>query len=112
MLSDVLRNRVRDPRLEKVIVTGVDVSRDLGVANVYFTVLDMAEPSAESIEAAMHSAAGFIRSELARELTVRQVPELRFRFDDSSRRGAAMDALIEDAVARDRRGREQSDEPD
>jgi ribosome-binding factor A len=46
---------------------------------------------------------GFLRSQLAKQLTVRQVPELRFKYDDSMQRGSAMDRLIDDAVAKDQR---------
>ncbi len=52
---------------------------------------------------ALISAMGFLRSQLAKQLTVRQVPELRFKYDDSMQRGSAMDRLIDDAVAKDQR---------
>ena len=110
ILSDVLRVRVRDPRLHDVVITGVDVSRDLCVAKIYFTALDPAAQP-ETLTDAIDKAAGFIRSQLARELTVRHVPELRFRFDTSLRDGEAMEHLIDDAVEQDRKAREgQSDE--
>jgi ribosome-binding factor A len=53
---------------------------------------------------------GFLRSQLAKQLTVRQVPELRFRYDDSMQRGSAMDKLIDDAVAKDQRDEDESGE--
>ena len=104
VLSDVLRTRVRDPRLQKVIVTDVSVSRDLSVARVYFTTLDMDE-TGDTLAQAVHAAAGFMRRELARELTVRNVPELRFRFDDSMRKGLAMEELIDEVIEQDQRAR-------
>jgi len=109
ILSEVLRVSVRDPRLNGVIVTAVDVSRDLGVAWVYFTSLDPDQDAAELLEA-FESAMGFLRSQLAKQLTVRQVPELRFRHDDSMQRGSDMDKLIDDAVANDHRGRHDDQE--
>jgi ribosome-binding factor A len=108
ILSDVLRVSVRDPRLGGVIVTAVKVSRDLSVAWVYFTSLDLDQDPAE-LQSALVSAMGFLRSQLAKQLTVRQVPELRFRYDDSMQRGSAMDRLIDDAVASDQH---DHDEPD
>jgi len=105
ILSDIIRVRVRDPRLQRAIVTGVDVSRDLGVAWVYFSTLD-ASQSTEELESAINAAGAYMRRQLARELTVRNVPELRFRFDDSARRGPAMDSLIDETVAQDRKDRE------
>ena len=102
---------VRDPLLT-AMVTAVEVSRDLSVARVYFSSLDLdAEP--EELVGAIESASGFIRSQLARELTVRNVPELRFRFDTSLRDGEAMEQLIDSAIERDRDGRQgDSDERD
>jgi len=98
ILSDVVRTDVRDPRLEKAMITEVEVSRDLSVAWVYFTSFGTdIEP--DSLAEAFGSASGFLRSRLARELTVRNVPELRFKFDDSLRKGEALESLIDSAVA-------------
>lgn len=111
ILSEVIRVDVRDPRLNRAIITAVDVSRDLSVAKIYFTSLDTDQDGAELAEA-FQSALKFIRGKLARQLTVRNVPELRFRYDDSMARGEEMDRLIEDAVARDAgaRGPSEGDE--
>jgi len=108
ILSEVIRVDVRDPRLNGSIITAVDVSRDLSVAKVYFTSLDPDQDSVE-LAAAFESAMKFIRGRLAQQLTVRNVPELRFHHDDSMARGEAMDRLIEDAVARDAGNRGPAD---
>jgi len=100
ILSEVVRTDVRDPRLHGAIITAVDVSRDLSVAKVYFTALDP-EQDGDELAAAFASAMKFIRGRLAQQLTVRHVPELRFRYDDTMARGEAMDRLIEDAVSSD-----------
>lgn len=97
ILSDVIRADVRDPRLEKAMITAVEVTRDLSVARVYFTSFDV-DADQEGLAEAFRSASGFLRSRLARELTVRNVPELRFRFDDSLKKGAELDSLIDSAV--------------
>jgi ribosome-binding factor A len=103
ILSDVIRTHARDPRLSHAIVTGVSVSRDLSVAWIYVSSLDDC-CSVEDLEAAFGAAAGFLRSQLARELSVRQVPELRFRVDETTARGQAMDRLLAEARAKDRGG--------
>lgn len=97
ILSDVIRVDVRDPRLEKAIITAVDVSRDLSVAKIYYSSLDPAQDTTE-LGVAFNSAMKFIRGRLAQQLSVRNVPELRFCHDDSSARGEEMERLIEDAV--------------
>lgn len=102
ILSDLLRSGVRDPRLKNVIVTAVKVSRDLGVAWVYVTALSAGDAARPDIVGALEHAAGYLRSALAGELTVRQVPELRFRLDDTLEQAEHMDELIARAVAADR----------
>jgi len=109
ILSEVIRVDVSDPRLHGSIITAVDVSRDLSVAKVYFTALDP-EHDGEDLAAAFASALKFIRGKLARQLTVRNVPELRFLYDDSTARGERMDQLIEKAVARDGQDADASDD--
>jgi len=105
ILSHVLRSGARDPQLHQAMVTEVRVTRDLSVAWVYVTSLDSAVDQQELLEA-FQRAGGFLRSAVAGALSVRQVPELRFRFDDSLERAAHMDSLIDSVVSQD------SDEPD
>ena len=105
ILSDVIRTDVRDPRLRGAIITSVDVSSDLSVAWVYFTSLE-SEQNPEELGEAFDSAMGFLRGQVAKELTVRQVPELRFRYDKSLQQGFAMEQLIDQAVESDQRNRD------
>ena len=84
-----------------VSVTGVDVSRDMAHARVYFTLLgcdseDEAKPSTE----VLNRAAGFLRSSLARDASMRTVPRLRFYFDASVGRGRDLEDLISRAKQR------------
>ena len=102
LLSDVIRNDVRDPRLSQAIITAVRVSRDLSVAWVYYSVLQ-ADGDADSLDDAFKSAVGFMRSRLAKDLTVRRVPELRFELDETGENARAMDQLIEDAISADKK---------
>lgn len=95
-LSELLRLDVKDPSVRVVSLTTVELSRDLGVARVYFSLLnpdDDPEPAREGLE----RAAGFLRRRLGRELTLRHVPELRFVHDDSIEHGARISRLIDDA---------------
>jgi len=110
ILSEVIRVDVRDPRLHGAIITAVDVSRDLGVAKIYFTALDP-DQNPDELSEAFASALKFIRGRLAQQLTVRNVPELRFYHDDSMARGEAMDRLIEEAVGRESPTDDKPDDP-
>ncbi len=102
ILGETVRAEAGDERLRKAIVTHVKVSRDLSVAWVDVTSLDP-EHTPEQLLEAFSRASGFLRRAVAAQLTVRRVPELRFRYDDTTQRAADMEALIDEAVSRDRR---------
>lgn len=96
-LSELLRFETKDPRLEGVSLTAVELSRDLSVARVYFSLLDPdADPA--PVQAGLDSASGFLRSHLGRAIKVRHVPELRFAHDDSAAVGARISDLIDRTV--------------
>ena len=102
-LGALIQHQVRDPRVGMVSITGVDVSRDLGYAKVYYTVMssDSGDDSSESNEA-LNKAAGFLRSQLSRDSNMRTVPQLRFIFDTSVGRGRELEDLIRRAADADR----------
>ena len=102
-LAGLIQREVRDPRVGMVSLTGVNVSRDLGHARVYYTSLesDSSEEAAETTEA-LNRAAGFMRSALSRDSSMRSVPQLRFYFDSSVGRGRDLEDLIRRAADADR----------
>jgi len=94
-LSLLIQQEVRDPRLPKLItISGVDVSRDLSHAKVYFTVL---QEDPELITTILNNAASYLRTALARTSTLRTVPQLHFVFDASVNYGRRLSRLIDDA---------------
>jgi ribosome-binding factor A len=97
-LSDIIRLELKDPRVGMITVTDVEVTRDNAYARVYFTLLGDAA-RAEETTAVLEHAAGFLRSQLARRLRLRTVPQLQFRFDASVERGMRISRLIDEAVA-------------
>lgn len=92
-LSELMRLRVKDPRIGFASITGVTVSRDLSVAKVYVSVMGSPEEQRETMRGLRH-AAGFLRHELAQRLSVRHVPEITFHLDESIARGARMLELL------------------
>ena len=102
-LAALIQHEVRDPRVGMVSITGVDVSRDLGHARVYYTEMgsDSSEEAGETTEA-LNRAAGFLRSQLSRDSSMRSVPQLRFYFDASVGRGRHLEDLIRRAADADR----------
>ncbi|CAI3786979.1 Ribosome-binding factor A [Pseudomonas sp. MM227] len=101
-LAQLIRREVKDPRVGLVTITAVEVSRDVGHAKIFITVMgqDSAADIAQSIKV-LNSAAGFLRMQLAKEMKLRSVPQLHFHYDESVSRGAHLSALIERAVAED-----------
>ena len=105
-LAGLIREEIKDPRLGMVSISAVSVSRDLGHAKVYVSVLGDELQASESIEVLKH-AAGFLRHRLGKLLHIRTVPELKFMLDRSLEEGARIGALINRAVASDKGNDEQ-----
>ena len=96
-LNELLRFETKDPRLEMVSLTAVDLSRDLSYAQVHFSMLDPNADPAPVLEG-LQRASGFLRGRLGREIKIRHVPELRFSHDDSAAEAQRISDLIEKAV--------------
>jgi ribosome-binding factor A len=101
-LAELLRLEVKDPRVGMVTVTHVEVTSDMAHAKVFVTNLGGKEHAAESV-AALARTSGFLRSALAKRLTLYTVPQLSFVYDDSIESGLQLSQLIDQAVASDRR---------
>ena len=101
-LAQLVQREIKDPRLGMVTISFVKVARDLGYAEVYFTVLPFGEQDeADAVSAAcdvLKEAAGYLRTELAQNMQLRTVPKLRFHFDASIDRGRRLHSLIEETV--------------
>jgi len=97
-LAELIRTQVKDPRVGMLTLTGVEISSDHHYAKVFFTTLGDAERVAKALSGLEH-ASGFLRSQLAKGLKLRIVPELRFVHDESVERGVRISTLIDDAIA-------------
>lgn len=100
-LADLIRTEVKDPRVGMVTINAVDVSKDLGHAKVFITVMN--EEQRQQTLDGLQRAAGFLRSELGRRMFIRSVPQLHFHYDESVSRGAHLSSLIDQAIADDRK---------
>ena len=108
-LSELLRFETKDPRLAHVSLTAVDLSRDLSVARVYFSLIDPNEDPVKVAEG-LERASGFLRGKLGKALKVRHVPELRFAHDDSAAEAVRLGNLIDNAVDDDEHATDPIDE--
>lgn len=102
-VASLLQKELRDPRVSHPNVNAVVVSRDMSNAKIYVTFLDKetAEDAKEAIDV-LNGAAGFIRSQVATQHTMRSTPKLKFYFDESVRTGEHLSNLIDRALYGDK----------
>jgi len=103
-LAEVLRDEVKDPRLQSITLQEVRVSRDLAHAKIYFTCFPDDEGGDEQARLLNGSLAGFLRRTLARRVRLRTVPQLHFIHDESISRGEHLTSLIEETMTTVERG--------
>lgn len=97
-LSRIISMEIKDPRINPMTsVTDVMVTPDLKYCKVYISVLGDAE-SAEATLKGLQSASGFIRRELAKNVNLRNTPELTFIIDNSIEYGVTMSKKIDDIL--------------
>ncbi len=92
-LSLLLMLDARDPRLAEVTITSVDITPDLSLARVYFTVLGDDEQASEA-QAGLQRATGYLRTQLAARVQLRIMPHLVFALDKSAAYGRRIDELL------------------
>ncbi|MFE8070733.1 30S ribosome-binding factor RbfA [Marinobacteraceae bacterium S3BR75-40.1] len=114
-LAWLIQREVKDPRVGMVTISDVRVSKDLGYADVYITLLTAEEVTEDSPEVqrtlkALQGAAGFLRGAIGKAMKLRVIPQLRFHFDKLAGESRHLDALINKAVSEDRRHHQDDDE--
>ena len=100
-LSAIIRNEIKDPRIHPMTsVMAVEVAPDLKTCKAYISVLGEKEAKEATIKG-LKSAEGYIRRQLARNLNLRNTPEIRFILDESIEYGVNMSKLIDDVTKKD-----------
>ena len=95
-LSNIIRGEIKDPRISSMTsVVAVEVAPDLKTCKAYISVLGD-EQAQEDTLAGLKSAEGYIRSTLAKNINLRNTPEIRFILDQSIEYGVNMSKLIDD----------------
>jgi ribosome-binding factor A len=103
-LATLIAREINDNRIRHVSINGVRVSRDLKHATVYFSRLENSPGARQTTkegadqptdEQLLNRAAGFLRHLLSQHADLRITPTLRFKYDDSIRRGVEMTTLID-----------------
>ena len=98
-LAELVRDEIKDPRVNWVSFNAVKVSRDLSNAVIYFTVLN--DDERKPVLEVLNNAAGFLRHQLSMRIRSRIVPSLKFIYDESIERGTSMESLIAQARSTD-----------
>ncbi len=94
-ISALLVKGIKDPRIGFVTITAVEVTRDLSIAKIFFTVVGDETVRRES-EKGLRSSIPFIRREIGRRIRMRHVPEIRFEYDKSIEYGNRIESLIQE----------------
>ena len=114
-VAQMIQFEMKNPNLGMVTLNSVKVAKDLGYADIYFTVMGAKGETDAEIRAntskILNEAAGYLRSQLARILTTRVTPQLRFHYDETLERGHHLTGLIRQARQQDdERHQDDSDE--
>lgn len=109
-IAELIRSEIKDPRISPMTsVTKVDVTTDLKYCKVYISVFGD-ESSKDDTLVGLKKASGFIRSQLAKRINLRNTPELTFIYDDSMEYGMYMSNLIDKVASEDAKAHKDKEE--
>ena len=107
VLSEIIRGEIKDPRISPLTsVVQVYVAPDLKTCKAFISVLGDEEAQKNTLEG-LKSAVGYIRRQLARELNLRNTPEITFIMEQSIAYGVKMSKLIDEV----NKGSKESEQP-
>ena len=96
-ISNIISFELKNPNATGLIsITKVKVTNDLKFAKVYVSILN--SKNVKDTLAALKKSSGFIRSEIAKKINLRQTPELIFELDDSMEYGAKIDTILKNIM--------------
>ena len=98
-LSTIISRDMSDPRLGRISLSAVEVSRDLAHAKVFITAPDVEQ--AQTAVAVLTKASGYLKRQLGERMVLRILPHLKFVHDASLERALHVSQLIDTAIADD-----------
>ena len=113
VLSELVMNEVKDPRVGLVTIVGVRVTNDLSSAKVLFSVMGDEAQRAITMKI-LKGASSFMRRVLVRQLDVKVAPELHWVYDDSLDRAFRIEQMLKDTgtTPKDEKGADESTKED
>ncbi|HEM6085061.1 TPA: 30S ribosome-binding factor RbfA [Streptococcus suis] len=93
-VNEILQKKVRDPRVQGVTITDVQMVGDLSMAKVYYTIMSNLVSDNQKAQTGLEKATGTIKRELGRKLTLYKIPDLVFEKDQSIEYGNKIDQML------------------
>lgn len=93
-VNEILQKKVRDPRVQGVTITDVQMVGDLSMAKVYYTIMSNLASDNQKAQTGLEKATGTIKRELGRKLTLYKIPDLFFEKDQSIEYGNKIDQML------------------
>ena len=107
MLAEIIRGEIKDPRIAPMTsVVAVEVAPDLKTCKAWISV-DGDEQAKKDTLAGLKSAEGYIKNQLAKQINLRNTPEIHFIVDESIAYGVRMSKLIDDVIKNDEEGNKE-----
>ncbi len=105
-IATLLVSKIRDPKVEGVRLSRVEVTDDLSLARVFYTVLNN-QKGGKSAGKGLERAKGFIRSHIAKTLNLRFTPAFQFRYDETAEKVEELESIFRE-IANERKGQDDS----
>ena len=94
-VANIIHKQLGDPRVKNITITDVEISNDLSLAKVFYSVYPSSEENIAIAKEGVEKSKGFIRSKLGKNLTLHHIPTLNFYYDNSLQVGEHLSRLIE-----------------
>ena len=107
VLAEVIRGEIKDPRISPITsVIAVEVAPDLKTCKAWISVYGDEQAKKDTL-AGLKSAEGYIKNQLAKQINLRNTPEIHFIVDESIAYGVRMSKLIDDVIKNDEEGNKE-----
>ena len=100
-VNEILQKKVRDPRVQNVTITDVQMFGDLSAAKVFYTIHSIFASDNQKAQTGLEKATGTIKRELGKNLTMYKIPDLIFIKDESIEYGNKIDEMLRNLERKD-----------
>ena len=110
-ISEIIHKELKDPRIGFITITDVEMTKDLKLAKVYYSILGNRTEKNNTVNA-LKSAAGFIKKMIGDNLDLRYIPEILFKEDLSGERARNVYRILDEIKKEGGNGNNQDKEAD